>query len=696
MAATTDRKRKHLHLLHRARHGNGHAWTEAQLDQHASKGIELDPAHLATPSTPQNPNRVEMVRRAASTCTDTTSQGCRTDNSAPPLGLAIGLGVWYDCFLLMPQLELIASSSIPIVLAFILFVILHRRHVKKLRREELDDPHKSLDFGMDASPAQAPKKGKKGKEMTTVTNQGLEQSLRRGRGVSLDIDMGSPYLLPPEIHNSRESLHSLSRNFSHNSHDPYLAANAETMSTRSQRMREDDHSSIRSGSTRQGQRQDGMHHNLLRNASRMSQSDRPFMASPDSMAHSSNTSPPPPAVSPPAGQAISLSSSHAIPRKQIALTSEDSSLAPPAPTLDPRASQQSSDMNALRKSNNYLGAFIQSREGSIVGGESSPTHSDPSSQHGSQAPPASGNYLDGPPTLPSISIESDVRDADPEPYDVASLVAPAADGELETPPELMPDASPHTDSSAFYTPTETPTASGVTGLGVSDVDFGSRPLSIVRPLPPEDPNDNAEQRANRIRSFYKEYFDDSAPARAYKAGSADYYEDYGQEYLGDGAIFDPASGKFLVTGARPYAEPVTRRAMTPPPRGPPRFQGPRRHGPNMSSGRMSAGAGGHPRSRAFSSASTSRMGPGMPGPRGRAPKRSMPPPSPLRTLPTPHLLKEDAFTLAIDFAPPTNFRDQQAGRPQSPFGEARPYSPSVPVATPLSSAFSELSAMPSP
>jgi hypothetical protein len=32
-------------------------------------------------------------------------------------------------------------------------------------------------------------------------------------------------------------------------------------------------------------------------------------------------------------------------------------------------------------------------------------------------------------------------------------------------------------------------------------------------LPPEDPADNPEQRANRIRSFYKEYFDERCARR---------------------------------------------------------------------------------------------------------------------------------------------------------------------------------------
>lgn len=33
-------------------------------------------------------------------------------------------------------------------------------------------------------------------------------------------------------------------------------------------------------------------------------------------------------------------------------------------------------------------------------------------------------------------------------------------------------------------------------------------------MPSDDPQENPEERANRIRSFYKEYFDDSKPEPA--------------------------------------------------------------------------------------------------------------------------------------------------------------------------------------
>jgi hypothetical protein len=165
--------------------------------------------------------------------------------------------------------------------------------------------------------------------------------------------------------------------------------------------------------------------------------------------------------------------------------------------------------------------------------------------------------------------------------------------------------------------------------------------------------------------------------------------------LGDAAFYDPDSNNFVM----PYAQPVTRRAMTPPPRGP-RFLGPPR-GRNGSMGAMSTGGmrgpqlyppGPYPQGpRAYSSAS-GRMGP--PGPA----RKQMPPPTALNTLPTPSKLKDDNFAIfnSMDFAPPKTFRDRAAGRSESPLGERRPYSPAVPSYVPTVSAFDELAPMPSP
>jgi len=228
--------------------------------------------------------------------------------------------------------------------------------------------------------------------------------------------------------------------------------------------------------------------------------------------------------------------------------------------------------------------------------------------------------------------------------------------------------------------------------GLEAPGLDSNRLSVgFRPLPPEDPSDDPEQRANRIRSFYKEYFDDNKPGTAAEDGQ--YYEDYDQEYLTDTPYYDTDMNSFVMNNNAPFAEPVTRRAMTPPPRAPPRFQGPLTSR-NVSSS-MSFGSGRYlsPGPRAYSSQS-GRFG--VMGPARNGPKRPIPPPAALRTLPTPYKLKEDAFAMPIEFAPPSTYRDRAAGHPESRLGGLRPYSRAVRAHIPLTSSFDDLTVMPSP
>lgn len=199
----------------------------------------------------------------------------------------------------------------------------------------------------------------------------------------------------------------------------------------------------------------------------------------------------------------------------------------------------------------------------------------------------------------------------------------------------------------------------------------------LRPLPPDMPEDNPEVRANRIRSFYKEYFDDSRPNPAY----GQYEEDYDAGYM-DGAVFDPETGGFAVAPNKPFAQPMARRAMTPPPRGAPRSAGPhRRQFSTQSAGRAPGQSRG-------------RQGPAPP-----MPQKRLPPPKALQGLPTPHKLKDfdSVISTPIDFAPPASFRNiQNGGRPDSPLGVSRPYSPTVRSFNPLATAYDDLQAIPSP
>lgn len=189
----------------------------------------------------------------------------------------------------------------------------------------------------------------------------------------------------------------------------------------------------------------------------------------------------------------------------------------------------------------------------------------------------------------------------------------------------------------------------------------ARRVSVMglRPLPPDHPDDNPEQRANRIRSFYKEYFDDSKPNPQGQ---------YQNEYEAD--IYADYNAYMYEAPQAPYAQPMARRAMTPPPR--------------VGGGRVrsntSFGSTGHIANPAF------RRPP-------QQPKKKLPPPIALHNLPTPSAMTDDMTFTPTLFAPPVSYRDRQAGRrPDSP---SRPYSPAVRAFTPLATSFDDLAVIPS-
>ncbi|KAF2840667.1 hypothetical protein M501DRAFT_1014674 [Patellaria atrata CBS 101060] len=575
-------------------------------------------------------------------------------------------------------LPIALSVAVPLVLAIVLLIFMHRRHVKKQREEEINDKHKSLDFGMDPMPEPQGKKKKKGKGgPPEMSLQDTEKSMR-GRGLSMDM-LGSPYLLPAHLHGSRESFHSLSRSM-HDHEDPYrpvgFLKNDDGASIRSLPKIKADNASIYTGHSDDSSKMNG---SLLKNAQRMSHS---FPLGGDAQDHYDA-----PRLNLPE-PTHQQSPSNSSPKQ-----STNGGLAPGTNDLS-RDSYFDKNANALRASNNYLGAFIHSRDASrdnhVVEMDASRTSTV------SQSPAELPNAEVAKPTPVAIAN----RSSDHRPPRLQSMQASVHNPNTTS---FMSDSSDYGDGFQITPPsprrqsTEAPMAvidehEQPVGLGVAELDYSSKRLSMsVRPLPPDDPADNPEQRANRIRSFYKEYFDDSKPDPRINQQTA-YYEDYGQEFLSDGAIFDPATGQFVVAQA-PYAEPVMRRAMTPPPRAPPRFRG----ADPATRGRSSSGSQpSYIPPRGNSSMSNYRG----PGPRQPQPRRPMPPPSELKSLPTPHLLKDDNVALfnPLDFAPPTTFRDRQQGRrPDSPMGNIRrPYSPAVSPHIPLASPFEELSPVPSP
>ncbi|KAJ5176423.1 uncharacterized protein N7482_002300 [Penicillium canariense] len=562
-------------------------------------------------------------------------------------------------------LPVVLGAGVPILCAIVVLIFLHRRHVKKLMREDANDKHKSLDFGMDMV---GPPSGKGRKLPNGLQPQMMEPS--HAKGLSLDV---SPYLMPPGLHGSRESLHSLSRSIDDDKYRPAVFGSQDNGSLRSfPRNRGDDGSSLR-GSTRHGYGgAEEPNSGLLRNAQRMSRSSPPRYNNPPGEgmpqrplpAHQQDHLGPAPGLT----AAPSEHNEHAM-AIGSATTDHSESLAraasPPGPQFHPNNAMSELHFEIEPPMSHANTSSQEERLNFPL-----PHHS-PSYQEFEQHPQTST-----PMQLPRISLpSSDITSSDYGDDRKSDLMIPAVNV------HGAEEHQPHHDNKLPELPEE-PSQNHLDLAFDSNNRRDTRRLTLgVRPLPPEDPADNPEQRANRIRSFYKEYFDDSKRETTY-------YEDNGSEFYDGGYVYDPTTGDYYDAAAPPappFAEPIGRRAMTPPPRAPPRFQGAARHMATNSAGFN--GVGG-PGPRAFSSASGR-----LPGPRG--PRKPMPPPAPLQMLPTPAMLKDDSFLMAADFAPGTNVRDRREGRPETPTGGSRPYSPAIRAHTPLASAFDELAVIPS-
>lgn len=540
---------------------------------------------------------------------------------------------------------MLTARRVPVVGLAVVLIFLHRRNRRKLREEDAKDKYKSLDFGMEPGVG-GRKRGKKGPEMTIS-----EKELRGGHDRGLSLEGGSPYILPVGLHGSRESFHSLSRS-QVDPHDPYRPVtflnDNQSVRSPSRNYRNDNGSlyTTSSGGTERHRMNDG----LLKNAQRMSTS---FPVRGESLSPDGSRSPdikfPDPAVA--------LSPLN--PRYDT-----EPLPAPPAPL-------------ATQPQTTY-GAFTPTDVPTIKVPEPALTN-----REVTKSPVQTTQSSTAFP--PRIQSQQAVVH---ENANTTSMISTSSYGDGF---QITPPSPRHSDTypEPLSPKPRYPQGQQNVGLGVDEFGRNNNRLSMsLRPLPSEDPEENPEQRANRIRSFYKEYFDDSRPEPAGGHSYTDYYEDYGSEYQ-DGTVFDARNGNFVVAQPNaPYAEPITRRAMTPPPRAPPRFRsasnGPR--GPHhMSNSSM---ASSHYPPRGMSSMS-GRMGP---------PKKALPPPSTLSSLPTPAKLTENSMVFdPIDFAPPVSFRERQNGmRPDSPLGSPRPYSPSVRSHTPLVGSYDDLAVMPSP
>ncbi|KAF4993823.1 hypothetical protein FDECE_13297, partial [Fusarium decemcellulare] len=491
---------------------------------------------------------------------------------------------------------IIIAIVVPIVLILCFLFYLHRRNVKRVRLEDARDPHKSLDFGLGDQ--------KKSARRSLFMGGGGEKGLHHKQSqLSMDMNLSSPYLLPPGLQQSRESLHSLARSLGNDSQDPYqyvaTYTHSETGSVRSFNPKESSSLYTKSSSKRTSGSQ-------KKPPSRMNSLPETPISAVDSKVDPFAT----PTVPEPA-------------HKQFSPVDPEKEGFHPTPIIpeigvisDFDEKRESSSVQqpppARTKSPEFeLPSFAQTTDKAQPANDSFPLPPNKDNE-----PTGLGlNFHLPNPTSPTVSAHEAPRSAPLPNQDRHS------DGSHYQAYEPVADISDYYEDNDNFERGRTMQRQSFLddkpqqqGLGVPQQD--NKRLSVgFRPLPPDEitESEDPEYRANRIRSFYKEYFEDTKeapppmppmPPMQRGQGGQQYYGEYDQGgYLGEAAAyFDPETNAFVM----PYAEPVTRRAMTPPPagrfRGGPGGPGPRRpRGPNGSIGGMSYQSGPGGRSRAGSS-----------------------------------------------------------------------------------------------
>ncbi|KAI8949518.1 hypothetical protein F4801DRAFT_399697 [Xylaria longipes] len=585
------------------------------------------------------------------------------------------------------------SVVLPLVAALLGLAYFFRKGVMRRRREEAASKFKSMDFGLQDT---VQPKGNKRKSAFF----GKEKEITHKAQLSMDMNLSSPYLLPPELHNSRESFNSLAKTL-HQSDDPYRPV-AEYAGS--------DVGSLRSFKRGPANRASSIYTARTRPSADIPRS-QPLPTSP-------LPSPLPVAQLHPNGHQEETPSVPA--KNEFRFVDDGPGIAQVPEVQEPPAVATSTS----RKSplHNSRPASVEPKEGPqpMVAEIVNERDSLPPVESHSQVPDSLGIVNRHMSQASSTSQSSEPRAMStvvrpPRKESMPVINAPSDIAEYQSYADHLQFednrfSSQHDDDELHMSFNHEQAHPHSAGLGVPDQN--NRRLSVgLRPLPPDDflESEDPEFRANRIRSFYKEYFEDSKadqnrPPMPKQGG---YYEDHDTGYMGEAAYFDPETNAFVM----PYAQPVTRRAMTPPPnnrrpmpgsgagpRGPP---GPR--GPSMGHP-MPGGPPGRP--RAGSTMSGRGWGPRSPRPGSSAsnprfggqPKKPLAPPVALNSLPTPSKLKDDYFAItgAIDFAPPPTFKEHASGRSQSPLGERVPYRVNTPVHSPLVSAFDDTPALPSP
>ncbi|KAF3907279.1 hypothetical protein ABW20_dc0109299 [Dactylellina cionopaga] len=699
------------------------------------RSLERQPVAAIPNDVVEHPMVILAVRdvvqaRSTPSPTDDPS-GCAPDDNSPRCEKPVSSSTM--------TLPVVLGAAIPIVAALVILFVLHRRHIRKLKAEDRMDKTKSMDFGMEYPSAGGKKKRSKG-DGVIGTSSG-----RHKNQLSLDMDVAAPYLLPPELNGSRESLHSMSRVYVSDD-DKYKPSNSIN------RMPYGNGSSIASHNHKAGSHLG--RDSSLYTASIRQHEDSTESLTADLLQHSSKMA----SSGPPARGASLPSNQKAVPELQMpepafdAGRNNSNNMPSRGPGLfvaqhDDRDSYIDTDGGDLRRSHLHLVPHIGFDAPTELDASKHSTTGD-SNQFSAElaAPTGALPNTTGPRGITAVSKalphrppQLNLIEEPSETFKGLDFSTANASQSKEHQLENDRDASlPQVVESGQPQPKSLEPQTRASTMGGLEVNYGDRlePRRLsygFRPLPPAaEAGEDAEERAMRIRSFYKEYFDDSNQAgldyyaqapeptepHAYNGdgynnypqnqnvGYSDqgYYEqDYSQGYnreYGDyyqdntgSAYDDQYYDDTYANQPKPFAEPPARRAMTPPPRAPPRFH----NRPRPGSGGSSRGP---PPPRSYSSQSNRNNGPPSRGVRAPSSLRKHAvPEEPLLMLPTPHMLKEDAFASPIGFAPAPRSKEFRLGAESevgSTRGGVRPYSPTVRAHTPLASAFEELSVLPTP
>ncbi|KAF7537943.1 hypothetical protein G7054_g3337 [Neopestalotiopsis clavispora] len=633
-------------------HGHRHHHRRGLGASVASRPVERAPSMLERPSVVErslaSDNFASRLFRRADCADGDTSSACEKPMSGSSLTLPITLAV-----------------VIPLILAFFVLIYLHRRTKRLQKQEDTDERYKSMDFGMGA--------GVPGKRKSKLF--GGEKESGHAKGMSMDMNLSSPYLLPPAMQQSRESFNSLAKTL-HNSEDPYRHVDSFISDGASMR-------SFPKGGDRRASvitAQSGLE-------SPRAQSMRGVPPRQNSLPDAHRPRVPAPIKESIVPEVHEVETPHHAEEAKAEFRFTEEVTTPPhvggehvdmpaMPLVHEPEERHDVTQKARPESFESVKPVIANRDSELGLGIMAP-------QSAELVDETPASLRPGKPARVVSDVPSEYSDFVIEDHDAEDDHVKEQEVTAPVPAQAQPQSA---------------------GLAVPG--NKSNRLSVgFRPLPPSDylESEDPEFRANRIRSFYKEYFDDGSAPRPPmpQPSAAQYYDESHDQGYGDAAYFDPESNAFVM----PYAEPVTRRAMTPPPsnrrpmpgpsgRGPPRGPGMGGPGPRPRAGSVMSGRHLPPMSPRPGSSASARMGGRSPA----GPRKPMPPPAALTTLPTPAMLKDESFMIMnpLDFAPPPTYKDQAGGRSQSPMGERRPYHLGVPVSSPLVSSFDDTPALPSP